>query len=469
MSKDSTTTSTASLIMTTNNNNTIDKILYCELGDNNVWNKFTNMLSRGTNENITYPFLYSICSVTFIHSETDYTYCTIKAYLVINSISLQTNQSYWDFLSTWLVDNLFSIQNGYRNPLISRNWVTDNQEFFVENGDIVCISRKYVLSVLHSVTPIINIENLCNLFADCITEESDSDVTALVIEESKNNIRYPFAKWCCSAKKDGILSPRRLMNISKLHIIHPNNTQTYHTFGLERNTHYSVMLKNLNCFLWICSAVGLTVYEYPSSMECCKSRNLCVVNSDTNNTIPFKQIYDSMKQMKSLGALRNRNDVWLVSYGFSGRAKEYIGGPPCLTKGIGGRFGGNNILVKLALPILEMLTDKLLTYFKQRVCIDEIRNALFAERIGENFDLAICKFNLFEGFDFAITSGFGGNILTPHCDVMNDWRPGHNYCSVTKSIIFDEEIQQHVQVVLIAYTRKDIGDYLYGAGVFLSS
>jgi hypothetical protein len=59
-----------------------------------------------------------------------------------------------------------------------------------------------------------------------------------------------------------------------------------------------------------------------------------------------------------MGGLRNRNDVWLVSYGFSGRAREYIGGPPCLTKGIGGHTGNNNILVKLALPILEILTEK---------------------------------------------------------------------------------------------------------------
>jgi hypothetical protein len=99
--------------------------------------------------------------------------------------------------------------------------------------------------------------------------------------------------------------------------------------------------------------------------------------------------------------------------------------------------------------------------------VDEIRNALFAERIGENFELRTHKFNLFEGLDFAITSGLGDNILAPHSDVMNDWRPGHNFCSVAKSIVFDEDNQRSVQVVFIAYTRKDIGDYLYGAGVFL--
>jgi len=71
--------------MTTNNDNTIDKLLYCELGDSDVWNEFTNTLSRGTNENISYPFQYSICSVKYIISETDYSYCIIKAYLGINS------------------------------------------------------------------------------------------------------------------------------------------------------------------------------------------------------------------------------------------------------------------------------------------------------------------------------------------------------------------------------------------------
>ena len=79
------------------------------------------------------------------------------------------------------------------------------------------------------------------------------------------------------------------MKISNIHIIHPNTTQTYHTFGLERNTHYSVMLKHLNCFKWICNAVGLTVTDYPSSIECCNSGNLCVVNSDTTDIIPFQK------------------------------------------------------------------------------------------------------------------------------------------------------------------------------------
>ena len=112
------------------------------------------------------------------------------------------------------------------------------------------------------------------------------------------------------------------------------------------------------------------------------------------------------------------------------------------------------MLVKLALPILEILTEKLLIHYKERISIDEIRNALFAERIGENFELGIRKFNLFEGFDFAITSGFGGNILTPHCDVMNDWRPGHNYCSVTKSIFLMKKISNMSKLSLLLTHEK---------------
>jgi len=45
---------------------------------------------------------------------------------------------------------------------------------------------------------------------------------------------------------------------------------------------------------------------------------------------------------------------------------------------------------------------------------------------------------------------------------MNDWRPGQNYC-----IVFEEDNQQSIQVLFITYTRKYIGDYFYGAGVFL--
>ena len=446
-------------------NNTIHTLLHCEFGDNEIWSDFQNLLSSLSNQNIGNVFQYSICSITKLTRQ-NYLYCIIKGYLISDSTLLQVNQQYWNYFRKWLEDNLFSIATGYRNPLLNKDWVTNDHDYYIEYGEIIPAIQTYVSSVLFSISPIKTAENLCAIFANCNSDIALGEITALVIEEYKNEIKYPFIKWCCSAKEDGILSPRRLRNIEKIHIIHPNRTQTYHTFGLERNTHYSIKVKNLECFKWICNAIGLRVMEYLPSIEICNSGNLCVVNSDTTE-IPFKQIYESMKQIKKLGGLRNRNDVWLVSYGFSGRARQYIGGPPCLTKGIGGHTGNNNILVKLALPILEILTEKILFHFREKICVDEIRNALFAERIGENFELRTHKFNLFEGLDFAITSGLGDNILAPHCDVMNDWRPGHNFCSVAKSIVFDEDNQRSVQVVFIAYTRKDIGDYLYGAGVFL--
>ena len=166
-----------------------------------------------------------------------------------------------------------------------------------------------------------------------------------------------------------------------------------------------------------------------------------MVNCDTIN-IPFQQIYNTMKEIKNLGGLLNRNHVCLVIR--------------------------DNRLEKLALLILESPTENILLQIREKICIDEIRNALFAGRIGENFLLNTPKFNLFEGLDFAITSALGENILGLHCDVMNDWQPGHNYCSVAKSIISDEENGRLLQVVFITYTRKDIGDYLYGASKFLS-
>lgn len=442
--------------------NSIHILLDCQFGDDELWCNFHNLLSSEANQNL---FQYSISSVVKL-TDGNCLYCIIKGYLVFDRELLKIHLPCWKQFKTWLKGNLFSIAGGSRNPLINKDWVLLNHDYYIECGNLTPVIQKYVSSVLLLIAPVNNAETLCAIFENFNSDMSSGELTALVIEEYKNNIKYPFIKWCCSAKDDGILNPKRVTYIEKIHIIHPKPTQTYHTFGLERNTHYSIKIKNLDCFKLICTMIGLSVKEYFPSTEVCRSENLCVVNSDTTE-IPFRQIYDSMKQIKKLGGLRNRNDVWLVSYGFSGRVREYIGGPPCLTKQIGGHKINSKILVKLALPILELLTENILLHYREKICVDEFRNALFAERIGENFGLHTEKLNLFEGLDFAITSGLGENILAPHCDVMNDWRPGHNFCSVVKSIVFDEDNQSSVQVVFIAYTRKVIGDYLYGAGVFL--
>jgi len=441
-------------------------LIICEFGDNEIWTNFKYLVAAGSDQTIQNLFQYSICSVLYVR-EGNYLYYIIKGYLVYDSSSLRVNQRYWNYFLDWLKDNMFSTSDGDMNPLENKIWVTDQHDDLIELADVSPILQKYILSMLSTMYPIKSSEEVCGMFTDYILETSFGDVNALVIEEYQNTIRYPYNSWCCSAKNDGLLNPTRLKKLAKIHIIYPNTTQVYHTFGLERNTHYSVPVRYLNCFKWICSTVGLQVVEYLPSINISNSGNLCVINCDTIN-IPFQQIYNTMKERKKKGGLRNRNDIWLVSYGYSGRVREYIGGPPSLTKGIGKHDDGDNTLVKLALPILEILTENILHHFREKICVDEFRNELFADRIGENFHLRTQNFNLFEGFDFAISSALGEKILAPHCDVMNDWRPGHNYCSVAKSIVSDDENGRPIQVVFIAYTRKDIGDYLYGASKFLS-
>jgi hypothetical protein len=56
-------------------------------------------------------------------------------------------------------------------------------------------------------------------------------------------------------------------------------------------------------------------------------------------------------------------------------------------------------------------------------------------------------------------------VIDPHCDVMNDWREGYDYLSVVKSKFLDDELDKYVTVSIICYSRKAIGDFMYGSGV----
>jgi hypothetical protein len=236
---------------------------------------------------------------------------------------------------------------------------------------------------------------------------------------------------------------------------------------LERNTHYSITIQNIDLFKWIVNALGKNVIEHFADCDYTESENVCVINDESKNRYPFEDIYEAMKSLKKTRILKNRNNAWLVSYGYSGRVREYAGGPPQLTNTIAGKSGNNLSLLQLALPILQKLSEEILIYFGNRIFVHEERNLVYAQTLGENFNLTIDGLNLFEGLDFAITSGVSNNLLSPHCDVMNDWRPGCNFCSVAKGIVTDNETNRDMQIVIIAYTRKDVGDYIYGASNYL--
>jgi len=64
-------------------------------------------------------------------------YCIIKGYLISDSTSLQINHRYWNYFKKWLQDNLFSIAGGYKNPQLNKDWVTNDQEYYIENGEII--------------------------------------------------------------------------------------------------------------------------------------------------------------------------------------------------------------------------------------------------------------------------------------------------------------------------------------------
>jgi hypothetical protein len=70
--------------------------------------------------------------------------------------------------------------------------------------------------------------------------------------------------------------------------------------------------------------------------------------------------------------------------------------------------------------------------------------------------------NIFEGFDVSLM--YSDSFITPHCDVMNDWRYGYNYISVVKNTFWDDNISKSVTLSIVCYTRKAVGDELYGGG-----
>jgi hypothetical protein len=78
--------------------------------------------------------------------------------------------------------------------------------------------------------------------------------------------------------------------------------------------------------------------------------------------------------------------------------------------------------------------------------------------MGSNLNFLLSDENIFEGFDLSVV--YSKHVISPHCDVMNDWRVGYNFISVFKCSFLDDEIDDIVTVSIICYTRKAIGDHL---------
>jgi len=412
-------------------------------------------------------FNYVICSIEKYNLEnSNNSNIAFKIFLLLDYRYVESTSEYWTKTSNLLKTNNFRFDKGDENPLANIYWVRNESITLLERGSVNYDVTNYIYTALLSQYPILN----TNFFSGSIAEPNEStELTALIIEEYLEDIKYPYTNWCLAAKDMGILNPLRLKYISTIHLVHPSNAQTYHTFGLERNTHYSLSLQKLDCFKWIVRNLNISLVEYKSNDDFTKTGNLCVINKTDNTSSALQQMYTVIKEMYNSKLLRKRNDVWLISYGFSGRAKKIqSGNAPNLTTTIGGKNKNDTSLLFLALPILEKLSAEILTIYTDKILIDEKRNAQFAQNLGRNFNMKPNSVNIFEGFDCAVTSGLASSELNPHCDAKNDWRPGYNYCSVAKTIILDTNTNEYIQIVIIAYTRKDVGDYLYGSECYLS-
>ena len=285
-------------------------------------------------------------------------------------------------------------------------------------------------------------------------------LTALVIEELKEAVRYPLS-FCRLAKHDGVLGESRRGVIKKVHIIMPSAIQIYHVSGLERCCHYTIRIDDISKFLSICGDLDLEMEVYPSYVAVRETDFITIRNNMFHLTKVMQDIYNAMPKVTSL--LKKRNSNFSITYGYSGRNRSK-GGPPVLTTGIGDV--DSVTLLPLLLHILCELTEDRKQCVGMEQPVDKVRLRNFSQCMGDNFGYILKRENIFEGVDCAIRiiDEHPDSLLSAHCDEMNDWRPGSNFCSVVKAIVDDRIRNSKVNLTIVAYSRKVIGDYLYGPG-----
>jgi hypothetical protein len=282
--------------------------------------------------------------------------------------------------------------------------------------------------------------------------------TALVIEEMKGSDRYPLS-FCRSAKYNGLLDESRRKFIRKIHIIMPCVVQMYHVSGLERCCHYTIRIDDISQFQTICGIFELDTEVYCGTIQMHETNFITIRNNVSALSKVLQDIYNVLPKETSF--LKKRSSNLTVSYGFSGRNRD-SGGPPVLTKGIG--YINVEKLLPLLLHILCELTEDRKRCFAYTEPVDESRLTGFSRRMGENFGYILKRDNVFEGVDCSmrVIGRHTESLLSTHCDVMNDWRPGNNFCSVIKAVVVDDIKKCKVNLSVIAYSRKVVGDYLYG-------
>lgn len=330
----------------------------------------------------------------------------------------------------------------------------DDNRRQLQNKDIE-LRRFLKLAVF--IEPILNADTLFLRFNGNNTVTCAD--TAFVIEELHKSLRYPLSL-CQQAKHNGILHESRRKFTKKVHIIMPSDFQIYHVEGFEKHCHYSIRTSHVGEFRMICRSLGLETKVYSNEISH-HTDFICVQNNVLAISDVMNKIYEAIPPT---ALLVQRNSNFSITYGYSGRNRE-AGGPPVLTKCSIAKTESETLLPLLLHMLCELTADRI-EHRGSRQYTDPLRINKFARRLGENFGFQLKRHNIFEGVDCSLRSVglYSESLLAPHCDDMNDWRPHSNYCSVAKAIITDEATHIQVYMSIIAYSRREIGDYLYGPG-----
>jgi hypothetical protein len=274
----------------------------------------------------------------------------------------------------------------------------------------------------------------------------------LVIEERLKGLPNQFRVSCKIRGKKTMLSLLPMQQLHMVHVVHPATKQCYHSFDFHHNPHYGVRRELLPFFKWILKANNINFMEYFGEVPYYMTNQITIHNNPPEHDFPAEEIYKILKTYKlKTRAISN----YYLSYGYSAEYRS-INGNPLLTTSIGHNKEFQTILTYV-FPTLYYLSRNIMKYYPN-VSPCPTRRLKYAQKMGSNLNSLLSYENISEGFDLSVV--YSKQVLSPHCDVMNDWRVGYNFISVFKCSFLDDEIDDIVTVSIICYTRKAIGDHL---------
>ena len=281
---------------------------------------------------------------------------------------------------------------------------------------------------------------------------ASNNAMTLIVEEVEEGIEIKHG-YAIQVKNLGLLGFSMQKIVRAVHIIYPSLAQCYHGFRFHQNPHYGVRVKQVPLIKWMLQYLNIEAKDYKSSVTHHHNYFLTIDNNIRWDWFPYNKLYSILKKNR----LRSRNiSNYFLSYGYSAM---YCGknGEPRLTTFINKITDGDEGILPLVLPVLVNLSSIIKRHYGH-IALDTYRNTNYAQKLGYNLGYHLSEFNIYEGFDVSLV--YSDSLIKPHCDVMNDWRPGYNYLSVIKSTFWDDDINLMVTLSVICYTRKGIGDYL---------